>query len=480
MSHKKTININNDGVKAGIVYSISANVISLLSNALLLFILPKFLNENGYGFYNLYLFYISYIGIFHFGLVDGAYLRYGGMFYDDLDKRLIKGQLYFLTAIEIFITIVISLFGILSSQDRDRFFIIATAALNCLVYLPRSFLQYILQATGKIKIYAKNYILERILFLVLVILLLLLFHWNNYKYLIVADLFVKFLTTIFFVFSCKDLLSDKICGIGKIFAEVLENCKVGFFLLFANISGILIIGFIRFVIEKKWDIAMFGKISLSLTICNVFVSFINAISLVLFPHFKRLSQNDLVNYFEKLSFIVTIGMFLCMTCFYPFKCILERILPAYSESIIALSILFPVALFETRMALLLLTFLKVYRKERAILYINLITVGISMIYSIFAYFLSFPMFVNLVMIVILMGLRALISDVFVRRKLLKINNYDIFFNISYAILFILLSKNTSILISILILLVFSAIYTMFKINKIREIYAKRKCCSTLE
>ena len=457
--------MKKDGVVISLFYSLSANVISLLSNALFLFLLPRFLTEEGYGWYNLYLFYISYVGIFHFGLADGAYLRYGGVFYDKLEKNLVKGQLLLLTVVETVIALAIIAFGLLYAQAGDRLFIVAAAALNCIVFLPRTFLQYVLQATGKIALYAKNYIFERVSFLLLVALLFVVKRYN-YRYLVAADVFVKFLTGMFFLYSCRDIFLARTSAWREIFAETAANCKAGVLLLFANISGILIIGFIRLTIERQWDIVTFGKISLSLTICNVFVSFINAVSLVLFPHFKRLPQDALVQHFERLSAVVTAGMFFCLLLYYPFAAFFTKLFPAYGESMLALAVLFPVAVFETRMALLLLTFMKVYRKERVILYINLIIVGVSLCYSVLAYIFSFPVAVHLIAIVALMGLRALVSDFFVKRMLLKIHNADIFYIVGYAVLFILMGRQDNIGLSITFLLLYCVVYIAGHVRKI--------------
>ncbi len=459
--------MKKDSVTINILYSIFANSISLLSNALLLFLLPKFLTEDGYGYYNLYLFYISYVGIFHFGLADGAYLRYGGSYYENLDKKIIKGQLVFLIAFEIIITFTIIIFGITKYNDGERMYIIVIAALNCIIYLPRTFLQYVLQASGKIALYAKNYIFERVSFLLLVVVFFI-FNKYNYKYLLLADIFVKFFTGVLFIFSCKDIFTSPIPRVQIILKEILTNCKVGCILLFANLSGILIIGFIRLVIEKKWNIAVFGKISLALTICNVFVSFINAISLVLFPYFKRLQQNDLINNYKKLSIIVTLGMFCCMPFFFPVKIFVDRFLPLYNESVAALSVLFPIALFETRMALLLLTYMKIYRREKSILYINLITVVLSLIYSLFSYFFSYTMIINLIAIVVLMGVRAFLFDIYVKKTLLKIKNFDIYYNIGYAVIFILLS-NQNCIISISFFIVYCLIYYLLNFRKVQKL-----------
>ena len=77
---------------APFLYSLGTNALSFLISALTTFVVPKLLGATNYGYWQLYLFYVSYIGIFHFGWNDGIYLRYGGSNYNDLDKDSLYEQ----------------------------------------------------------------------------------------------------------------------------------------------------------------------------------------------------------------------------------------------------------------------------------------------------------------------------------------------------------------------------------------------------
>ncbi|OTO76655.1 hypothetical protein A5865_000513, partial [Enterococcus sp. 12E11_DIV0728] len=55
----------------------------------------------------------------------------------------------------------------------------------------------------------------------------------------------------------------------------------------------LIIGSIRFFVEKRWTIETFGKLSFTLSISNMFMTFINAVGVVMFPLLRRTNQNKL-------------------------------------------------------------------------------------------------------------------------------------------------------------------------------------------
>ena len=79
-------------IKKNVGMSIAAQIISLSVSLVMNFILPKFISEYQYAMWQTYLLYVSYVGILHFGLLDGITLRYSQFDYDELDKPRIRSQ----------------------------------------------------------------------------------------------------------------------------------------------------------------------------------------------------------------------------------------------------------------------------------------------------------------------------------------------------------------------------------------------------
>lgn len=73
-------------------YTLTSNIIAFLISALVTFIVPKVLGVENYSYFQLYLFYVSYTGFLHFGWADGIYLRYGGKYYEELDRKNSAGS----------------------------------------------------------------------------------------------------------------------------------------------------------------------------------------------------------------------------------------------------------------------------------------------------------------------------------------------------------------------------------------------------
>ena len=105
-------------------YTISSNLISLIVSTLVVMVIPKLIGIEDYGYWQLYIFYSSYVGFLHFGWNDGIYLRYGGEKYKDLDKKLFYSQFMELLASQIFIGILFWGFTAFFVSNADRSFIL--------------------------------------------------------------------------------------------------------------------------------------------------------------------------------------------------------------------------------------------------------------------------------------------------------------------------------------------------------------------
>lgn len=68
-------------------------------------------------------------------------------------------------------------------------------------------------------------------------------------------------------------------------------------------------------------------------------------------------------------------LFAALIGYYPLRCILAWWLPKYADSLIYMSVLFPVCVFESKVTLLINTYLKSMRKEFLMLEINAVSVA---------------------------------------------------------------------------------------------------------
>ena len=100
-----------------------ANGINLMLSILSAFILPKILGIREYAYWQLYVFYTSYIGFFHFGWADGIYLKQGGKKYQELDQADMASQLRLYILFEFIVMIFVIFISLLMFNDYRSLFV---------------------------------------------------------------------------------------------------------------------------------------------------------------------------------------------------------------------------------------------------------------------------------------------------------------------------------------------------------------------
>ncbi len=413
------------------------------------------------------------------GLTDGAYLRYGGHEYSDLYKPVFVSQYWFLVIFDIVINTSIALLYSSVATDTSKTIVIVLTCLTGVLVVPRSLLTFILQATNRIKEFSIILILERLIYFILVITFLLI-GVEQFEYLIVADIIGKIFSVLYSFFACKELVFGKLASIKISIKETWVNISVGSKLLFANFASMLIIGIIRFCIEKKWDIETFGKVSLTLSICNMLMMFINSIAIVLFPTLRRTSKENLPAIYQTMRSMITVPLLGFLILYYPAKVIFSAWLPNYAESLTYMALLFPICLYEGKMLLLINTYLKTLRKEKLMLVINLITVGLSIIMTSLSVFILNNITLSILNIVILLAFRCIITELYLS-KVLKVQvKKDIILEICMTVIFILVSWTLTFPFALIMYLAAYAVYLFIKkgdivylLRSIKSIYNAR-------
>ena len=448
-------------------YTLSSNLLSLVISTLVVLIIPKLIGVEEYGYWQLYIFYTSYIGFLHFGWNDGIYLRYGGMEYDSLDKKMFFSQYYMLFLTQLLIGVLISIYALLFVQGENRVFIVQMTSIALVIVNSRYMLLFLLQATNRIRIYAKITMLDRILYVGLIILLLA-FGIRNFKLMIIADLLGKGVSLLVAMYACKDIVFRNISQFTFTIKEAYLNLSVGIKLMLSNIAGKFIVGFVKLGIERSWDIATFGKVSLTLSISNLVMLFINAVGVIMYPILRRTNESKLPNIYMTMRDVLMIILLGVLIIYYPLKSILSGWLPEYAESLNYMAILFPIVIYEGKMSLLINTYLKTLRKEKTLLFINVITVSMSALFTLVTTVLLRNLDFAIISIVILLALRSVISEM-ILSKIINISVLkDIVIELGMTTIFILTAWKLDSFITVLIYGLFYGVYLFVKRTDIKN------------
>lgn len=454
-------------------YSFVSNVLVLTVSTTVLLIVPKFLGVDEFGYWQLYILYTSLTALLHLGWNDGIFLRYGGLEYEKLDKILLFSQFWMLVSFEIIVTTLIIILSKLLISNVNELFTFRMTVICSLIIIPRGMLLFVLQGTNRIKDYSISIIIEKIIFLILVCLVLTI-GIRHFEIIVVADLIGKSISFIFAAVSCKDLVLRKLNEFIFNYAEALENIKVGINVTFAYVASTLIIGIIRLGIEFIWDIETFGRISLTLSISNLLMVFINAIGLILFPILKRTDVKRLPNIYKAMRISLTLPVLCLLSCYYPIKLLICIWLPDYSDSLNYMAILFPICLFEGKMGLLINPYLKSLRKEKILLVINIVSLGLSFMLTGVFTLLFQNINLSVISILIVIAFRCFLSELIISKILNLSLIRDIMLELTLIIIFIALNWNIDSFLALLLYLLCFFFYIILKWKELGKTFVQIK------
>lgn len=433
----KTKSISNQ-FSTNILFSMIAQIISLLTSLVINLIVPKFIDGYQYAYWQTYVLYASYTGVLHFGLLDGIVLKFSEFDYDKLDKKKISAHfcvllllLFSLSAIGLIIALVF-----LSGINQIIYSFVSLSIMSKNLFM---FFSYSFQITNRIRQYSQLVIGQRLV------------------YGIFSAILVAFQVNAFFIYCAVDIISDcigiivsyksnreiwrtNLVAVKENFSEIVDSFKAGSSLMVANFSNNFIIGSTKMVVQSFWSPLIFGQVSFGFSITNIFLSFVSAVSVVLFPSLKRMDLESLPILYQKLRPIISIVLFAILMVYFPSLFVLSIWLPNYKTSLLYAGILLPIIIYSIRGNLLINNYLKAYRLEKSLLWVNICCLGLEL----GLIFISVSFFRNLdfllvwtVLITMLKGIwtehivSVVISKSFVRENIVEVILATIFIICTY-------------------------------------------------
>lgn len=377
-------------------------------------LLPKLLGVNQYSYSQLFVFYVGYVGFFHFGVNDGLYLRLGGADYDQLDYKRIGTEYKLFIVFEIIFAIIIGGIGAAMSSDPNRQLIFAVAAVYMVLNNIVLYLGYVFQAVNETKWFSYSVMIDRIA-VIAFITLLLIFKQNTYVPFIITYAISKGIAFAFCIWKGRKIVFAKLGGYRDAIGDMWRDASVGIKLTISNIVAMLILGVGRMIIDNIWGIESFGKISLSFSLTNFFLVFIQQVSMVMFPALRKVGDSQQKGIFVTLRSAVNLIAPAILVLYIPMQYLLGLWLPAYRESLVYLAYLLPLCIFDGKMQMLFTTYFKVLRQEKRLMIINMISLGVSLISCTVCGYVFRSMTAVVAAMVVAVVFRSIVSDFLLTR-----------------------------------------------------------------
>lgn len=398
-----------------VIFAVGANLSRIFTTLILTLILPKVMTVEAYSEWQLYHFYATYLVYSTLGWTEGLYMKYGGIRYQDLDRRRISSQIWGIAVHEaVFACIALFAGGILLSPGDVKRQLLLGAVLYMVFHVVLCQLQAVLQASNRISDYAGLYTGERILFLIAALGCILIGQ-TGFGGFILVEILSNVILIVYAAYLCREIVFARPLALRPMLKEERELIGIGYSVSLAGFLGQLIIGVVRFGVEQKWGTVAFGQLSLSFSMANMAVTCITAVSIVIFPVLKRLDREKANHLYLPIRDLMTLPMFGILLFYAPARFLLTLWLPEYGDSIRYLAVLLPFCIFEVRNSVLACTYLKVWMGQKYIMYANIAALTVSIFVTWLTVFILGSIDLAAVSIMGLYALKTILTEQAVKR-----------------------------------------------------------------
>lgn len=341
-------------LRNGIFTVFLANIINLFFSLATNFLLPKYLSVETYAGIKTFQLYVSYVGLLHFGYIDGMYLKYGGV---NLKKNIDKGFALNISTMRIFeltVTVIITIIALLTRDWIMILFAISVFPQNL-----SSYYQFLYQATGEFALYGRVMNFSTIGTFVVNMFLLFLLHCDTDIWYIFFYVMLYYLIWVILEINFRKKHSFER---GKLFSwsELKRNIQDGFLLTLGNLASMIQNGMDSWFVKFLMDVASFAQYSFAVSVGNFMNLAVTPITTTLYNYFCREKsvekQRELTREIFIFATVLPSAAFLV-------KLILEVYLQHYITSAYVIFWLFASQMFSIIIRSVFINLYKVKRKQ---------------------------------------------------------------------------------------------------------------------
>lgn len=316
----------------GIIQVIIANIINLVISIGNGFFLPKYLSVESYADFKTFLLYISYVGVLHFGYVDGVYIKYGGTTIKEINKEELAFEKKVLALFQIIITFPILLIA-LFCRDYN----LLCAAFSILPINMVSYFKFVYQATGEFKEYRYITNLSTLLIFAFNLFFLFIVKTDVSLWYVGLQVFASFAVCSFYEGKNKFGITRGKISIKGICAQLIENIKLGIIIMLGNFMGMWIASIDRWFVKIFFGVAEFAYYSFAVTMLRLINVVVTAFAITLYNFFCKNPKEEEISKVRKMVLVVGAGI---IAVIFPLNFVIQTYLDKYVCAIPIIKVLF--------------------------------------------------------------------------------------------------------------------------------------------
>lgn len=372
------------------IFNVSiSNVAILLSGVLVGFLLPKIIGVTDYGYYKTYTLYATYVGMFHFGISDGIYLKYGGKDYDKLDRNKFRFYSRTFIFIETVIAVILAAFSTIALKNEYRF-IFLFLSIYLLFHNITSYYQSISQATSRFKELSSRNIIQSVLISITVVGLWAVHRYSGtdltYRTYTILYSAIVVVLAIWYMFTYRDITFGIINLEANAKKEIPYFIRIGFPLMLANLCSSLILTLDRQFVNVLYDTDTYAIYAFAYNMLSLVTTATSAIATVLYPNLRRTEESKLKKQYSSLVGIILCVVFACLIIYFPLNVFVKWFLPKYTDSLKIFRVIFPGLAISSAITIVMHNYYKTLGINFQFFVKSVITLGVSAVANLIAYY----------------------------------------------------------------------------------------------
>jgi O-antigen/teichoic acid export membrane protein len=350
----------------------SGTLLAAIFGTLQIFLIPRLVSVEDYGYLRLFLLYASFAGFLHLGFADGALLRWAGRPLEQFRHEIMPSVKFLICQHLIFIVPACLVAGLLL-PSRLRFIGMAVLGFALIVNLA-TLLQYSFQGGRLFRPVAVATAVPTGVFVAMVLL------WNisgtpNFRQLIVlySAAYAGVLTYLWMhLRPLQDSSSsDSAWTLGRTYI------LLGWPILLSNGGLALVQSADRLVVSSTLPIHAFAQYSLAASTMFAPFMLIVAISQVFFSHVAALEQQGRAKVYARTSKLLLLAWSLLLPYYFVLAVFIRHFLPRYVLALPVARILLIGVIFLAGIQILHMSFSFLEGRQREFLLLTAVAVGVS-------------------------------------------------------------------------------------------------------
>ena len=356
----------------------AGTVLAAVFNTLMVFLIPRVVSVEEYGYWRLFLLYAGYVGFLHFGFVDGALLQWAGRTLEAIHHDVGPSWKYLVLQHAAVILPLCAILGVVPRVPGHIRILCGGVLVLGVIINSVTLLQYSLQAARVFRPVAIAAAVSPGAFVALVFISRLRSAPTANELMVLYG--VAWMLVLLYLWArVRPRLgssSESSWRLGK------KLTAVGWPVVLANTAFGLVQSTDRLVVSSALPIDDFAQYSLAASTMFVPVTAIVAISRVFFSHAAGLEHEDRAKIYARVSRLLLVAWSLLLPYFFVLEAFVQRFLPNYIPSLPVAGVLLFAVVFVAGIQILHMSYFYLYESQREFLYLSLGALAVGLFVTI--------------------------------------------------------------------------------------------------